>query len=254
MSLNRFSFALNAPDNERFLVRKGVDMLAMMKALAVRHQPMALYFGETDDFVRTGLLGINPAFEELIFSPGDDPAALERLISAGSFGVETVLDSIRILFIATHAELTQFRGQPALRARIPEVLARMQRRQAVRVELDKDTPSFCQIRLNTEPLHELKLQVHDLSIGGLGMIVPAGEKALTQGKTFHDCNLELPGIGVMRCVLNVVYRSEPQANGTSTRIGCHFIDLAALSREQVRSYVARVERVRLATGSGSGAG
>ena len=246
MSINRFSLALNASENERYLVRKGVDMLAVLRALASRHQPLSLYFGDKDDYVETELMGLNPAFEELVFSAGTDSTALERLLAAGSFGVETLLDSIRILFIATHAEVTQFKGQSALRARIPDTLARMQRRQAVRVTVPKDQPSYCVLRLSAEPLHELRLLVHDLSDGGLGLFLPASVTALTAGKTVHDCSLDLPGIGVMRCTLNIVYLTDTQLSGGENKIGCRFIDLPALSKVQLKSYVARLERVHLA--------
>ena len=248
MSINRFSFALNAPANERYLVRKGVDMLALLRALAARHQSVALYFGETEDGLQTRLLGINPAYEELIFAPGDDDAALERLLTAGSCGVETMLDSIRILFIASHAEATQFKGVKALRARIPDVVARMQRRESVRVTPAKDKTSFCTVRVTADPLHELQLRVDDISVGGLGLLLAAAEPAVAAGKTFHDCSLELPGIGVMRCTLNIVYVKETKAGSMEQRIGCHFVDLPGLSREQLRGYVARVERAQLAAG------
>ena len=248
MSLNRFSFALNASANERYLVGKGVDMLALLRALASRHQSMALYFGETEDFVQTVLLAVNPAFEELIFSPGEDEAAFERLLTAGSFGVETLLDSIRVLFIASHAEATQFKGQKALRARIPDLVARMQRREAVRVPTPKDKPSFCMLRVAAAPVHDLKLRVDDVSIGGLGLVLPAIEATIVPGKTFPDCSLELPGIGVMRCTLNIIYVKESQPGSLEQRIGCHFVDLPGLSREQLRGYVARLERAHLASG------
>lgn len=246
MSINRFSFALSAPANERFLLRKGVDMLALLRALAARHQSVGLYFGETEDALHTQLLGINPAYEELLFAPGDDDAALERLLTAGSFGVETMHDSIRILFIATHAEATQFKGVKALRARIPDVVARMQRRESVRIAIPKDKPSFCVVRVTTDPLHELRMHVEDISVGGLGLSSSAAEAAIAAGKTFHDCSLELPDIGVMHCALNIVYVRQAQAG--EQRIGGHFVDLPALSREQLRSYVARLERAQLAAG------
>src|SRR6185503_17767392 len=104
-----------------YLVRKGVDMLAVLRALATRHRPVTLYFGEADDLLQTVLLGINPAYEELIFAPGRDPDALEQLLTAGTVGVETTLDSIRLLFIATHVETTRFKGDDAIRARFPDV-------------------------------------------------------------------------------------------------------------------------------------
>jgi c-di-GMP-binding flagellar brake protein YcgR len=246
MSINRFSFALSAPANERYLVRKGVDMLALLRALAARHQSVALYFGETEDVVQTQLLGINPAYEELLFAPGDDDAALERLLTAGSFGVETTLDSIRILFIATHAEAAQFKGVKALRARIPDVVARMQRRESARIATPKDKPSFCVVRVSADPVHELRMPVDDISAGGLGLSSSVAEAAIAAGKTFHDCSLELPDIGVMRCILNIVYVKQAQAG--KQRIGYHFVDLPGLSREQLRSYVARLERAQLAAG------
>jgi len=248
MSINRFSFALNAPANERYLVRKGVDMLALLRALAARRQAVALSFGEAEDVLQTQLLGINPAYDELFFAPGNDDAGLERLLTAGTFGVETMLDSIRIVFIATNAEATQFKGAKALRGHIPDVLARMQRRESVRIATPKDRLSFCVVRVGADPVQELRMPVVDISVGGLGLSLSAAEAAIAAGKTFHECSLELPDIGVMRCTLNIVYVQEPLAGGSERRIGCHFVDLPGLSREQLRSYVARLERAQLAAG------
>lgn len=255
MSINRFSFALSAPENERHLVRKGVDMLALLRALAGRRNPVTLVFGETDDRLQTELIGVNPAFEELVFAPGRDPAALQRLLAAGSFGVETSLDSIRILFIASHAEITQFLKENALRARIPDTLARMQRRESVRVALPGDQPSFCTLRASggaegsahgSAHGSDLRLRVGDLSISGVSLRLPGPHPGITPGKTWVDCTLELPGIGVMRCTLNCVYVNEVAADGKEQRVGCRFVDLTALSREQVRGTVARLERAQLA--------
>jgi c-di-GMP-binding flagellar brake protein YcgR len=248
MSINRFGFVLGATENERYLVRKGVDMQALLRALAVRRNKAVLFFGDTDNRLDSEFLGVNPHFEELLFSPGDDPETFERLLTAGSFGVETSLDSVRILFIASHAEVTQFKDQKALRARIPDVLARMQRREAVRVATPKDKPSFCSVRVSTDPVHELRLRVEDISIGGLGLISAASQAAISPGKTYHDCSLELPGIGLLHCTLNIVYVNEAPAGSAEQRLGCHFVDLPGLSREQVRSYVARLERAHLAAG------
>ena len=199
MSINRFSLALNSSENERYLVRKGVDMLALLRALAARRAPVALYFGEADDFLHTELLGINPAYEELLLSPGGDHATLARLLAAGSFGVETSLDSVRVMFIATHAEITQFRGQNALRARIPEVMARMQRRESVRVTAPKDPPSFCTLRAHANPRDagggELRLRVppgtqagQRFRLSGRGVPTPAG----TRGDLVVEVKLVLP--------------------------------------------------------------
>jgi flagellar brake protein len=254
MSINRFSLALTAPENERYLVRKGVDMLALLRALAARQTPVGLYFGGTDDLLATELLGVNPAYEELLFSPGNDRATLERLLAAGSFGVEASLDSVRILFIASHAEITRFRGQDALRARIPDVLARMQRRESVRVATPQDKPPFCVLRTNSDSRSgsggELRLRVTDVSTGGLGLHLPAADAAIAPGKTHPDCSLELPGVGLMRCALNIVYVKETQPGSKERQAGCRFIDLPALSREQMRGYVARLERAQLAKGPG----
>jgi c-di-GMP-binding flagellar brake protein YcgR len=124
----------------------------------------------------------------------------------------------------------------------------MQRRESVRVPVPADKPCYCTVRISTEPPQELRLRVQDISIGGLGLLVPATEKVLLPGTTLAECSLDLAGIGVMRCTLNIVYRVEAHAGSQDMRLGCHFVDLAALSREQVRSHVSRLERANLATG------
>ena len=244
MSINRFSFALNASENERFLVRKGVDMLAVLRALITRRQPLGLHFGDADEALQGGLVSVNPAFEELVFSTEGDPALLQKLIAAGSFGVETLLDSVRVLFIATNAEPYSHAGGGAFRARMPDSLARMQRREAVRVPPPKDKPAFCTIPVASG---ELRLQVTDVSVGGLGLLLPLSQGTLGQGKTINECKLELPEIGVMRCNLRMVYLKESLSGNAPQRVGCAFVDLPALSREQLKSYVTRTERLALAS-------
>ena len=230
-------------------------MLALLRALAARRTPVALHFGKGDTAFHTELIGINPAFEELLFAPGRDRDTLGQLLEAGSFGVETAHDSVRILFIATHAEITQFKHEGALRARIPDTLARMQRREALRVAIPKDKPSFCTLhghaqrnaKQSANPA-DTRLRVIDVSIRGLGLSLSDPNPAITPGKTLADCSLELPGIGVMRCALRVVHMKEAGTDGREQRIGCGFIDLPGLSREQIRSYVTRLERAQLALG------
>lgn len=246
MSINRFAFTLGDSGNEQFLVRKGVDMTALLRALAARQAPARLFFGEEDDRIDTRLIAVNPAFEELVFPVDESTPLLAPLLAAGSFGVETTLDSVRILFIATHAEMTQHKGQFALRARIPDVLARMQRRETIRMAIPKETPASCLVKVGPET--ELRLSVENLSIGGVALSLEAPNNSIAHGKTLSDCRLELPGIGVIRCTLNVIYSKEAHAGGSEQRIGCHFVDLPGLSREQVRSYVARLERAQLAVG------
>ena len=228
-------------------------MIAVLRTIAGRHTSTTLHFGETDDVLHTQLIGVNPAFEELVFAPGVDQAAVGRLLAAGSFGVETSLESIRVLFIATHAEATQFKGAGAFRARIPDTLTRLQRRESTRIPTPKDKPSFCVLRVDPNPhnVHgELRLRVSDLSLGGIGLSLPAANAAVEPGKTFHDCALDIPGMGTLRCTLGVVYMKDVAAGSKELRIGCRFIDLAALSREQIRSYATRLERVQLAALSG----
>ena len=53
----------------------------------------------------------------------------------------------------------------------------------------------------------------------------------------------------MRCSLNIVYVKEAQPGGNELQAGCRFVDLPALSREQMRNYVTRLERAHLAAGT-----
>lgn len=249
MSINRFSLALNAPGDDRYPVRKGADMLTLLRAVAARRSPAALHFGATDVPLHTHLIGVNPAFEELLFAPGPDPQALARLLAAGAFGVETSLDSIGIRFIQRHAEETLFRGEPALRARIPDTLIRLQRRESLHVPVPQDKPTLCVLRVARTARNlrgELRLRVLDVSTGGLGLSLPGADAGgLEPGQTLPDCALEVPGVGTLRCALNIVYVKVMATGGKEQRVGVHFSGLSAPSREQIRAYVTRLERAQL---------
>ena len=52
----------------------------------------------------------------------------------------------------------------------------------------------------------------------------------------------------MRCTLNIVYVKAILPGSAEQRVGCQFVGLPGLSREQLRGYVARLERAQLAAG------
>ncbi len=75
--------------------------------------------------LHTELLSANPAFEELLFAPGEDAALTARLLAAGECGVETTLDGVRVLFSTRHVEAVELNGVRGLRLRMPESLAQL---------------------------------------------------------------------------------------------------------------------------------
>ena len=110
-----------------------------------------------------------------------------------------------MLFIATHAEITQFKGQAALRARFPDMLARMQRRESVRVAMPKDKPAFCAVRVGTDQTRDLKLRLDAISHGAHGSTQVGAAAARPTGTTLLSSRRQTPGIVLSQSTFRIAY-------------------------------------------------
>ncbi len=240
MSIPRMPFALDAAGHERHMVRDRADVVADFARLAAARARATLYFGE-NDMLHTELLSANPAFEELLFAPGEDAALTARLLAAGECGVETTLDGVRVLFSSRHVEAVELNGVRGLRLRMPESLAQLQRRGAQRLATPAEDPPWCALNLDDREHAATRLRVTDISAGGIALALSPGDPALRAGQHIEQCTLEIPGVGGLRCALLVVYLYGVDDAG-SHKAGCKFTDLPELSRRQVEDYMARLQR------------
>lgn len=234
--------ALEPEQSERFLVHERVEVLAVLHALIERRAPLAVHFGERGEFLLSTLLAANPEFEELVFDCSGDEEANERLARASRIHFVSQLDRVRIQFSAASAERIVCADLPALRARIPQALLRLQRREDYRVALPLARPLLVQLPHPRERDRRIELRVLDLSRGGIAVADGSLRVPLETGLVLQGCSLPLPEagrVGFDAEVSNVV----PAAAGQAViRCGLRFLDLRGATLAQIQRFVLRLER------------
>jgi c-di-GMP-binding flagellar brake protein YcgR len=235
---------LELEDAERFEVRERVEVLAVLRALVERRAPLIVHFGDRGEFMLSSLLAANPEFEELVFDCSGDEEANERLVGASRIDFVSQLDRVRIQFGATSAERILCEDLPALRARIPETLVRLQRREDYRIAAPLVRPLLVRLPHPHERGRSVELRVLDLSRGGIAVADAPPRVPLEAGLVLEGCSLPLPEAGRVGFDAEVSHLMPTGAANGTTRCGLRFLDLRGATLAQIQRLVLRLERNR----------
>jgi len=143
--------------------------------------------------------------------------------------------------VAIHA------GRPALTARLPAEVVRLQRRETFRVACPLSRPVRCTIPYTRAGKAEkAELAVLDISQGGVALMNMHPQLTLAPGGVHADCTVSMPDVGVFRTALEVRSAHEVTLkNGQVTmRAGCQFVDPEAGALAMVHKLIMRLERER----------
>lgn len=235
---------LELEDAERFEVRERVEVLALLRAVIVRRAPLSVHFGDGGEFMVTSLLAANPEFEELVFDCSGDEEANQRLVRSSRIRFVSQLDRVRIEFGATSAERILCGDLPALRARIPAALLRLQRREDYRIALPLARPLLARLPHPYERERSVELRVLDLSRGGIAVAAAPPRVPLDTGMVLEGCSLPLPEASRVGFDAEVSHVMPTAAADGTTRCGLRFIDLRGATLAQIQRFVLRLERER----------
>lgn len=236
--------ALEPEQSERFLVRERVEVLAVLRALIGRRAPLTVYFGDRGEFMLSSLLAANPEFEELVFDCSGDEEANEQLVRASRIHFVSQLDRVRIEFSAASAERIVCEDLPALRARIPAMLLRLQRREDYRVALPLARRLLARLPHPLERGRSVELRVFDLSRGGIAVADAPPRLPLEAGLVLEGCNLPLPEAGRVGFDAEVSHVMPTAAADGTARCGLRFLALRGATLAQIQRFVLRLERER----------
>ena len=232
-------------DQEKYLVRDRRDVLLYFGDLAKRAAPLTVEVEQLNVSFASRLLSVKPEFEELVF----DAAALagvEQLNGSAGITVEVHLDAVWFRFQAGHAEVWRGARQPALRARLPQTISRLQRRHSIRYPVPDINPPVCYVPAEGDAPRLPPLRLMDISVSGAGILLREARSPVKEGDVLHDCVLQLPEIGGIRTDLIVMYVSGA-SDGGPRHMRCRYSNLLATSLAQLMHYVERLESKRLAS-------
>ncbi|MGH8853699.1 MAG: flagellar brake protein [Telluria sp.] len=223
------------------------EIVALLRQIGEKHQLIRMLVkGEADVCVST-VLEVDPDNDTLVLDRSIDREQNERILSAGKVRCETSLDKIRILFTAENLRPSLFEGNAALRADIPPMLIRLQRREYYRMETPLSNPVRAIIPLPLESgAGSGVFPLHDISCGGIAILDNKLQLDTTIGATIPNCRIELPEIGAIVVSLQVRNSLDMTLlnHKTSRRIGLQFADISRGAMAGVQRYITKLERER----------
>jgi flagellar brake protein len=225
---------------EPFTVYSAVEIAALVERMKLADTLITAYFDRGHAFSLTSLLAVQ-SLRGLIFDSVRDEG---RLLAAESVTFVGFIESIKVQFTTGRAEKVTFENGDAFRVPMPDKLLRLQRRDAFRVRTLVGKPAHCLVPYGPDSCQYEKLQLLDISVGGVAVLTQPQKFQLPLGKRIRDCYLDLPGIGSVGVSLQVRH-IEPDANGKSGgTAGCEFLDLSSQAGNQIQRYVNQLDMER----------
>jgi c-di-GMP-binding flagellar brake protein YcgR len=154
-------------------------------------------------------------------------------------------DGVRVEFATVMPRETRYEGLPAFEANFPEVLFYVQRREYFRVDAPILDPYVCSGRLPEGDT--FRFEVHDLSLGGVGMRTADQRVAeLPMATRLEDCELSLGSFGRLSLDLQLVsHRSTALPNGTQRyQLGFRFVTLPGSAENTLQRLITQLEMKR----------
>ncbi len=234
---------------ERYAIRGWREVLFYLNGIRSQKLLIQVFLADGQESIISSLLDIDDANGDLVLD-GISGHPFNRKATPGArIRIETSLDNIRILFDTRMSELISYQGRPAIRARLPDTLVRLQRREHFRISLPIVKPVPCIIPASAagtpEPINTVVL---DISLGGVAISENAGILDPPAGVTLTQCEIALPDVGLLTVDLRVhsVAQVLARTGHKKKRVGCSFVELPNPLASTLQRFIMNLERERRA--------
>lgn len=230
-------------DFSRYTLASPIDVQHVLRSLIKAGSMAAVYFNNNLDFLVTTLLAIDSKNGTLIFDVGADEEMNKKLLAADSCAFTASPEGIKVQFVGKKVSRAKLQGNPVFVMRLPDRVVKLQRREYYRIQTPVVNPLIC--TLQHASLGAVNLKLFDISVGGVGLILPAPDN-YEAFEHYADCVLDLHDFGDMTVNLqsrNIV-RIPLKSGKVMVRMGCKFIDLHSRQETTLQRVIAQLERER----------
>jgi len=161
----------------------------------------------------------------------------EKLMDKRKVHATGKLDGVDIQFTTTLVRVDEKKDILTYYLKLPETLHYQQRRQAYRVRIPMSKQLHVLIDNNDGTMTAGEL--HDLSHGGVGKIIPEGQNKIQSGK-LYECVIELPCGEWLYCTVEMRYMKKTKARKRQL-IGAKFIDLSTIQKRLISRCISALE-------------
>ncbi|RPH43735.1 MAG: flagellar brake protein [Burkholderiales bacterium] len=226
---------------ERFGIPDTAERVRLLRALAESGEMVTLHAPRpTDGQVVSRVLALDAAHGTIDLEFTTDDARRDVFRAADAAVAVALLHRVKLQFELARFTIVGDGDRGRLRAPLPQRLARLQRRDAYRVE---PTPSASPRLWLNDGHGERAVRILDVSATGLAFEWPDAGTPPQPGTRLGGSRLELPATAPIRCEL-VVRATEPIADPYSDptervplRVGCAFEALEPSAARAVQVFV-----------------
>ena len=224
-----------------------LEILSILRLLQERSALIHLQVPNQQVAIITTVLHINEQTNTLIIDRASEDDLNQRLLQADNLSLDAQLDKVRVFFSVEKAQACLFEGKPALEIPFPQSITRVQRREHFRIDIPLSDVAICTLQMPTAP-YKLKLNIRDISGGGLSLLDHVHVLTNSLGCIFEHCLLELPDLPPLRISMKVVRTVQEQlANEKQAlRVGCSFTHISNQDRIVLQRYIGQLERKAIA--------
>ena len=236
----------------RYVMEDRLEIVAVLRRLIEARTLLSVDWGtgtgdgggEGGDAGLTTVLAVDPQRAELILDCLANQQANRRICDAGAAQLAGVVDGVRLQCALEGVEEVPFHGGPALGARIPARLLRLQRRESFRVPASIE----CEIVVDDGgSVRVLELRTANLSVGGMALVADAAAFDAAPGQVIENCHVALGKDDAISAKVEVtsVVATESRGGVNRLRIGCRFVGLPGPMESLLARHIAQFERDRM---------
>jgi len=236
----------SAGDESPYLLHSRIEIVAVLRDI-VRARGLASVHCGGQDTLLTPLLCVDAAAGELVFDCSGSERLNEALLRASKLLFVSSHDKVKIRFTTGPATLAWHEGRPALAVRVPDSMLRLQRREFYRVLVPVARAVRCVIPVpRAAGVENVEARLHDISQGGVAVILQPGELPAEIGAVYPNCRIVLPEAGNVLVALQVAnLHTVTLLNGKhNARIGCRFVNPGMAALALIQRYMMKLERSR----------
>lgn len=235
-------------DYSRYEVTSRTEILTTLRGLQEAGSTLTCYLNHGYDFVLTSIVALSAEHNSLLLEWGSNPELNGEMLQADQISCATTKDKIKIQFSLDGVDAGKHAGRDAFLANIPKTLVRLQRREFYRLATPIVNPLICNVQVTQADGSRLTVAatVSDISVGGVGLVVPPGQPAFQLGAEFALARISMPNAGVLSFAMRVhkLYQVTLASGHVQQRAGCHFVKLPGAMENMIQRYIIQVERDR----------
>lgn len=228
---------LDNPENEEFLVHSHSSIASILRNLMRENSTITAYLPTSDEVVATGILHVDLEKKMVILDATKETKRNNQFSNSSNVLFDLKQNSVILQFVAKQTQPARFNGESAVFIGLPDRLLRLQRREFFRVAAISNTGVTCVIKEAHGVTH--KLEVEDVSLGGVGALLVDDALPVKQFKIFRNCELRIPGFATLVVDLQIrnCFEKTLQSGRKVRRMGLSYVNLSTDKENLLQKYI-----------------